>query len=103
MRRVSGTTLRRAFKSAIALAMLIAVCAALIAASPTIVPTPPPSSASPRATVSAAANATQVTISTKAQLPDGPAVIGFLSRVIGWYRHLSAEERLVSDPAEMLF
>jgi small-conductance mechanosensitive channel len=103
MRRVSGTTLRRAFKSAIALAMLIAVCAALIAASPTIVPTPPPSSASPRATVSAAANATQVTISTKAQLPDGPAVIGFLSRVIGWYRHLSVEERLVSDPAEMLF
>jgi small-conductance mechanosensitive channel len=103
MRRVSGSTSQSAFKSAIAIAMLIAVCAAMVAAaSPSSVPTQS-SSASPRATASAAAKAASVTISPKAQLPDGPAVIGFLSRVIGWYRHLSVEERLVSDPAEMLF
>ena len=30
-------------------------------------------------------------------------MIAFLSRMIGWYRHISVEERLVTDPAEMLF
>jgi small-conductance mechanosensitive channel len=38
-----------------------------------------------------------------AKIPDGAAVIGFLSQVIGWYRQLSVEERLVIDPADMLF
>jgi len=102
MPRVSRPTLPRAFKTAIAIAMMIAVGAAMIAASPSVAPTPS-SSASPHATASATSTTTPVTFSTKAQLPDGPAVIGFLSRVIGWYRHLSVEERLVSDPAEMLF
>ena len=36
-------------------------------------------------------------------MPDGRAVIGFLSQVIGWYRHLSVEQTLVTDPADMLF
>src|SRR5580704_16315039 len=38
-----------------------------------------------------------------AKVPDSGAVIGFLSQVIGWYRHLSVEERLVIDPADLLF
>jgi small-conductance mechanosensitive channel len=41
--------------------------------------------------------------SSPAHLADGPAVISFLSQVIGWYRHIAVEEALVSDPAEMLF
>src|ERR1700683_3344325 len=103
MPRVSRPTLPRAFKTAIAIAMMIAVGAAMIAASPSVAPTPS-SSASPHATASAAAaNTSAIAIRAKGQLPDGPAVIGFLSRVIGWYRHISVEERLVSDPAEMLF
>jgi len=38
-----------------------------------------------------------------AHLPDAHAVIGFLSQTIGWYRHLTIEESLVSDPADLLF
>ena len=35
--------------------------------------------------------------------PGATEVIGFLSQVIGWYRHLSVEQQLVADPTDMLF
>ena len=60
-------------------------------------------SASISATASVTLKPTRGAASHAAPLADGSAVIAFLSQVIGWYRHLAVEERLVSDPAEMLF
>jgi small-conductance mechanosensitive channel len=77
-----------------ALALIIAFGAMMIAASP---------SPSPSSSIAATASTPIATSQATSQVPDGPAVIGFLSQVIGWYRHLSVEERLVTDPAEMLF
>ena len=75
----------------------------MLAASPS--PSKAPTKlASASATAVSTAKPTQgVPASPAARLPDGPAVIAFLSQVIGWYRHLAVEERLVNDPAEMLF
>ncbi len=83
--------LRRAFAGA----LIVVVGLTMIAASPS--PSSSPSKA-PSAVASAG-----LTTSPAAREPDGPAVIGFLSQVIGWYRHLAVEQGLVSDPAEMLF
>ena len=38
-----------------------------------------------------------------AELPNDQAVIDFLNQTIAWYRHLAAEEQLVSQPSEVLF
>ncbi len=35
--------------------------------------------------------------------PRREAVIAYLSQVIGWYRHIEAEQRLATEPAEILF
>ncbi|HLX36339.1 MAG TPA: hypothetical protein VKR29_01010, partial [Candidatus Binataceae bacterium] len=83
--------MRRGF----AVALIAIVGLTTIAASPT--PSSSPSKA-PSAVASVG-----LTASPAAREPDGPAVIGFLSQVIGWYRHLAVEQGLVSDPAEMLF
>lgn len=84
----------------VAIAMMVVIGAATIAASPSASPSkPPPASATPFVAI----NPTQAITSTISHLPDGSMIIGFLSQVIGWYRHLAVEERLVADPAEMLF
>jgi small-conductance mechanosensitive channel len=72
---------------------MVVVAVTMIAAAPSPAPSKAPgASASPG-----------VTTLPAAQQPDAPAVIGFLSQVIGWYRHLAIEEGLITDPAEMLF
>jgi small-conductance mechanosensitive channel len=82
-------------KRAGAIALLAILGATMLAASP--LPSKVP-------TTSATPQPGQGLItSPAARLPDGLAVIGFLSQVIGWYRHLAVEERLVADPAETLF
>ena len=53
-------------------------------------------SAAPASAASAAAAATPVG-------PGRGAVIAYLSKVIGWYRHLQVEQRLATEPAEILF
>jgi small-conductance mechanosensitive channel len=80
-------------------AVLVCAALALVAASPS----PQPSAkAAPRATASAAAKISTLSAGSQ-NFPDQQAVIAYLSQVIGWYRHLGVEERLVSDPAETLF
>ncbi len=93
MRRHPGTIFPLTLQRALAVVLTVAVAMTMMAASPA----PSPSN-TPGAAPSVSAN-----LSPAARLPDGPAVIGFLSQVIGWYRHLPVEERLVADPAEMLF
>ncbi|MGO8667167.1 MAG: hypothetical protein ACLQUW_03285 [Desulfobaccales bacterium] len=106
-RRESRAAFATAFKNAIAIAVTIILGATMIAASPSPSPSkaPTPSAfASISATASVTLKPTQGATSPGAShLPDGPAVIAFLSQVIGWYRHLPLEERLVTDPADTLF
>src|SRR5579872_104388 len=83
---------------ALSLAGILGV-ASLAAAAPS-----PSASASIAAAPSASsAPAAAATFHSATHLLDGSEVIHFLSQVIGWYRHLSVEERLVVDPADMLF
>ncbi|HVN27359.1 MAG TPA: mechanosensitive ion channel family protein [Candidatus Binataceae bacterium] len=76
----------------LAVALIMFFSATLFGASPAPSPAQAP----------AVAPSTAVT-APKMHQSDGPAVIGFLSQVIGWYRHLGLEQRLVTDPADMLF
>jgi small-conductance mechanosensitive channel len=87
-------------KRVLAIAMIAILGGAMIAASPSPSPSKPTTTAvAPTPIpVSRAQSA-----SSALKLSDGPAVIGFLSQVIGWYRHLAVEEGLINDPAEMLF
>lgn len=81
----------------------VALAGAAFAILAAATPSPQPSAkAEPRATASAAAKVSTLSAG-KQNFPDQQAVIGYLSQVIGWYRHLGVEERLVSDPAETLF
>ena len=57
-------------------------------------PAPYPSSAPAVPSTAGASPATTI---------DPQAVIAYLNDVINWYRHLGAEEQLVSDPSELLF
>jgi small-conductance mechanosensitive channel len=76
-----------------ALTGLVAIAlTTMLGASPAPSPAQAPT-ASPVLTISGAPN----------HAADSRAVIGFLSQVIGWYRHLSVEAPLVTDPADMLF
>ncbi len=104
-RRESRAAFATAFKNAIAIAVTIILGATTIAASPSPSKAPTTSaSASISATASVTLKPSQGAISSAtSHLPDGPAIISFLSQVIGWYRHLAVEERLVADPADMLF
>ncbi len=80
----------RLFQStAVLIGLIFFLSAAAMGASPSPVPSQVPT---PVATGAATSH-----------LPDGPALIEFLSKVIGWYRHLPVEQRLASDPAELLF
>jgi small-conductance mechanosensitive channel len=115
MRRVAAYRIIATFKKVVAIAMTLAMCVAILAASPSSVPIPNSSAspvATPNPTASGAAKsataaksvvAAKLTSPSRSKFPDGAAVIGFLSQVIGWYRHLSVEQSLVTDPAEMLF
>jgi small-conductance mechanosensitive channel len=89
-RRLSRGTFATTLKRAIAIALIVVLGATTMIAA---------SSPSNVATTSASAGAT----ASVSHLPDGPAVIAFLSQVIGWYRRLPLEERLVADPADLLF
>jgi small-conductance mechanosensitive channel len=82
----------RALLRLLAIALTMALAAMLLGASPAPSPAQAPTASAP-ANIGAA----------PPHVADGPAVIGFLSQVIGWYRHLSVEDRLVTDPADMLF
>jgi hypothetical protein len=109
VRPPSRGTFATAAKKAIAIALMVVLGATVIGV--TMIAASPPPSPSKAATASASltpaasvtSNPTQGEIASQSHLPDGPAVIGFLSQVIGWYRHLPLEERLVSDPADLLF
>jgi small-conductance mechanosensitive channel len=98
-------------KRAIAIALMVVLGATvtgatMIAASPSPSSSQAPAtsaSANVSATASVAVKPAQGAVSNASRLPNGPAVITFLSQVIGWYRHLPVEERLVTDPVEMLF
>ncbi len=93
MRARSHSIFPNALKRAFAILLMVVVAVTMIAAAPSPAPSKAPgASASPG-----------VTTLPAAQQPDAPAVIGFLSQVIGWYRHLAIEEGLITDPAEMLF
>jgi small-conductance mechanosensitive channel len=83
---------RQALTGLVAIALTTVLGASLHGASPAPSPAQAPT-ASPVLTISGAPN----------HAPDSRAVIGFLSQVIGWYRHLSVEAPLVTDPADMLF
>jgi small-conductance mechanosensitive channel len=85
-------------KRVLAIAMTAILGVTMIAASPS--PSNPPTTSVAPTPVSL--SQTQ-SASSASKLSDGPAVIAFLSQVIGWYRHLAVEEGLISDPAEMLF
>src|SRR5271166_2019966 len=107
-RRKSRAAFATAFKKAIAVALTVIFGATMIAASSSPSPSKAPTtsaSASIAATASISLKPAQGASATTAtsHLPDGPAIITFLSQVIGWYRHLAVEERLVADPADMLF
>jgi small-conductance mechanosensitive channel len=51
----------------------------------------------------ASAPAPVATFRSAIRPPGSAEVIGFLSQVIGWYRHLSVEQQLVAGPTDMLF
>jgi small-conductance mechanosensitive channel len=76
----------------IAIVLTVVFGAMLLGASPAPSPAEAPT-ASAQLTIGAAPT----------HAADSQAVIGFLSQVIGWYRHLSVEAPLVTDPADMLF
>ena len=95
----------------IAIAPMLVFGASVIGAIAIAAPPSPSPDAAASASASAAATASvtskaaagTISLATGTHLPDGPAVIAFLSQVIGWYRHLPLEEGLVTDPADMLF
>lgn len=77
-------------------ALLLAILAAMLTGAsptPTKAPSPAPSSR-PQA---------QAAPAVPSHFADGPAVVNFLSEVIGWYRHLAVEERIADEPSELLF
>jgi small-conductance mechanosensitive channel len=60
----------------------------------TVSPNVPPTAPAPTPSTAAAAAPPP---------PERGAIITYLSQVIGWYRHLEVEQRLATEPAEILF
>ncbi len=60
----------------------------------------------PKASTAPAGSSTAGAVGALASAPttiDPQAVIAYLNDVINWYRHLGAEEQLVSEPSEVVF
>src|SRR5271157_2796777 len=109
--RQSRAAIPTLLKRAIAIGLMVVLGATVIGATMIAASPSPSSSQAPATSASANVSATasvavkpaQGAISNASRLANGPAVITFLSQVIGWYRHLPVEERLITDPVEMLF
>ena len=91
----------RALPRLVAIALMVPLGATMLGSSPAPTPTQAPGASASASIAVKTVPAPEFAITAK--IPDGAAVIGFLSQVIGWYRQLSVEERLVIDPADMLF
>jgi small-conductance mechanosensitive channel len=91
----------RALPRLVAIALMVPLGALMLGSSPAPTQTQVPAGSASASVAVKTVPAPELAITAK--VPDSGAVIGFLSQVIGWYRHLSVEERLVIDPADMLF
>ena len=104
MRRCGNTTENsRAGRWIDAILLYGAIGALILKSSGAFAQSPPPSpNASPAPARSSTAGAVKAGASA-ATTVDPQAVIAYLNDVINWYRHLGAEEQLVSEPSEVLF